>query len=320
MAKERINIQALQGELEQALKLIRERSTTEEAKLSARPVPCLSSLANSDSLLERCADIVKTSDFGKPTLRVVRHLACSGGTLLSKCLAAMPNVYLLSELHPQTTLHMGGGKAKFLPADVATQARYAGVPDVQALADEIFVASVVCAHKHVTDRGGDLVVRAHSHSDYCVGPGLSVGCAVSRLLSEHFNIQSVATIRNPIDAYLSLIKNDWVHFEPRCFDEYCCRAIAFIEDQNLIFSYERFVLDPVGQMKAITSSLGLGYDDSFIDTFGAFNVTGDSGRSGDVIAHRPRQKIPNGLEEEVRTSRAYQQLLKLLKAKALMEG
>lgn len=311
MPTDQIGMQTLQKELEEALSLI--RGSSSEAPEGLPSAPSLKALTNTESLLDRCSAMV--SEHGskaKPTIRVVRHLACSGGTLVSKCMAAMPNVYLLSELHPESKLHMDSGKAKFLPADVVTQARYARVPEVQELANDIFLTSVKLAHKHTEKLGGHLVIRAHSHSDYCVGSQPSRQCAVSSVLADYFDVKAIATVRHPLDAYLSLVKNDWAQFEPNTFDEYCRRALAFLEDQETVFSYEEFVKNPMDEVQSMTNSLGLVYDDSFIDTFGAFNVTGDSGRSGDVIAARPRQHVPDELAEEADKSSSYFELVKLM--------
>ena len=35
-----------------------------------------------------------------PTLRTIHHFACTGGTVISKCLAALPQVMLISEINP----------------------------------------------------------------------------------------------------------------------------------------------------------------------------------------------------------------------------
>jgi len=312
------NLKTLQQELQQALSLINDYSATSSGTHKA--LLDTEGLSNTQSLLERCAAVVRKNGEIKPKIRIIRHLACSGGTLLSKCIAAMPNVYLLSELHPTTTLHQGGGKAKFLPLDVSTQARYAKVPDVQSLTDQIFTSNIIRAHNHVQERGGELVIRAHSHSDYCVGSAAYGGCAVSKLLDPHFEVLSIASLRDPIDAYLSLQKKDWLHFQPNSFEEYCRRVKRFIEDQDLIFSYESFVREPEQQMKAITSSLELPYHGSFVDTFGVFNVSGDSGRSGDVIAERTRQEIPVHLKHEIGESQTYPDLVKIMKSKELVRS
>ncbi len=40
-----------------------------------------------------------------PVVRLVHHLARSGGTLISRCLGCMSGVLLLSEIHPLGTRH-----------------------------------------------------------------------------------------------------------------------------------------------------------------------------------------------------------------------
>src|SRR5512145_1245226 len=41
----------------------------------------------------------------RPPLRLLHHMARSGGTLISKCLGCMSGVVLLSEIHPLGTNH-----------------------------------------------------------------------------------------------------------------------------------------------------------------------------------------------------------------------
>ena len=56
------------------------------------------------SLLDKCADVNEQYLDSKPVIRLIHHFACSGGTLVSKCLSVMPNVFLLSEVHPHSDL------------------------------------------------------------------------------------------------------------------------------------------------------------------------------------------------------------------------
>ena len=46
------------------------------------------------------ASVIGNHNIEKPTIRIIYHMARSGGTLISKCLAVMNNVVLLSEVHP----------------------------------------------------------------------------------------------------------------------------------------------------------------------------------------------------------------------------
>lgn len=263
------------------------------------------------SILQECDGILQQVDV-KPKLRVIHHFACSGGTMVSKCIASLPNVYLLSELHPTSKLHMGQGKPKFLPSDVTTQARYAGVPNTDELAWKLFENNIKTVHQHVDGLGGSLVVREHTHSDYCVGNVTAQGSSLIEHLKSHFDILSVVTIRNPIDAYLSLVENEWEHFEPKGFDEYCNRVLAFTSSfgKNRILRYEDIINEPQQLFKKIARKLELPYSDTFLDTFGVFKVTGDSGRSGNTISQRQRREVPAALQLEIKNSKAFKKIAK----------
>lgn len=308
------DLAVLHKELEQALSLIKQKETeSRQVEISSEL-----ELKETQSLLERCKRVVDESK-AKPKLRMIHHLACSGGTLVSKCLAALPNVFLLSELHPTTTLHQGGGKPKFLPSDVTTQARYANVPNVEELAWDIFKSNIQKAHKHIERYSGKLIVRDHTHSDFCVGDTFCEQSSLALKLKDDFELLRVVTLRDPIDSYLSLVKNNWVHFEPKTFDEYCKRVWFFLEEYSDcdVYRYEDFVSDPKKTMLSMSTVLQLSYDDTFLDTFNLFKVTGDSGRSGDVIAPRERKALTNDEIEEFAGSEYYARIANRFKYNSL---
>lgn len=253
----------------------------------------------------------------KPRLRVIHHFACSGGTLVSKCIAALPNVFLLSELHPSSTLHISRGKPRYLPSDIATQSRYAEVPNVQELANNIFKDSICLANEHIEAHGGNLVIRDHSHADFCVGETIAKKSEIVTLLKTEFNVLSVVTIRNPIDAYASLVKNNWVHFSPATFDEYCKRFWAFVSnyDDEVIFKYEDFVAKPEKVLKKIAKTIELDFDSSAIDIFSVFQVTGDSGRSGSYIEKRDRKELDEDFLKEIQSSEYFKKITKRFRYK-----
>lgn len=300
----RDDFDVLHKELGEALALINQRnsnkqySTVNQGELK---------LHEAQSLLEQCKRVVDQQK-QKPILRIVHHLACSGGTLVSKCLSALPNVFLLSELHPTTTLHQGGGKPKFLPADVITQSRYAGVPDADTLAWDIFKANIVTTSRHLERFSGKLVIRDHTHSDFCVGESYSNYSTIANALSTEFELLRVVTLRDPIDAYLSLVKNGWAsHFQPTTFDEYCKRVWAFVSEYSdeQVYKYEDFVCSPETVLNQICTKLRLEFEDSFQDIFDIFQVTGDSGRSGDVISPRERRPLTDEEVQEFANSDFY---------------
>lgn len=307
------DLKNMQRQLDDALKLLENRAFTAKPNSENSNSAKHLQLDETKSLIERCEKAINKNSHGvKPTLRVIHHLACSGGTLVSKCIAALPNVFLLSELHPTSQLHMGGGKPKFLPTDVITQSRYASVPDVDSLAWEIFIDSIKTTERHVSNFGGHLVIREHTHSDFCVGESFTKHSSVVEHLANEFDVLRVATLRNPIDSYLSLLSNNWEHFEPKGFDEYCKRVNAFVSEYSTdqVIRYEDFVDNPKENVQKMAKILNLPFSDGFLDTFDIFKVTGDSGRGGSVIAKRERREFSNQFLEEVTTSRYFKKIAK----------
>lgn len=270
------------------------------------------------SLLEQCEKIVLQKR-AKSKLRIIHHLACSGGTLISKCIAALPNVYLISEAHPHSQLHMQTQKPQYRPTDIISLSRYANVPDSEKLAEQVFLSDIQILQKHVDEKGGVIVLRDHSHVDFCVSDDFVDKPSLMSLLSSQFEIMPIVTVRHPIDSYLSLLNNGWVHFEPKTFDEYCRRYLAFISHfkSTQIMKYETFVKKPVSEMKRLSNKLDLPFTDSFMETFPAFAVTGDSGRGGEQIAVRERRPVSEDLINEIKKSKYFSKLIKKLKYKSL---
>src|SRR5690554_2246332 len=182
------DLKTLQQELQQALSLINNYSATHNDIDTA--VLDTEGLNNTQSLLERCAAVVNADKANtKPTLRIIHHFACSGGSLIAKCLAAQPNVFLLSELHPTTRLGTNIKKAAYTPRDITTQAIYGRVPSVDALAEKLFINGIIETEKHIRERGGHLVIRALTHADYCTEKPIPEVDTLTRLLEPHFDIK-----------------------------------------------------------------------------------------------------------------------------------
>ena len=267
----------------------------------------------SSSLLEKCEQVTSKYRDNKPVIRVLHHFACSGGTLISKCIASQPNVFLLSEVHPDTSLHHGVSPLKYAPSDISLLSKYAGIPNDKLLRQNLFLQSVKDVFQHLQNIGGTLVLRDHTHADFCVGDNANEP-ALIELLAPHFNIESVLTVRNPIDSYLSLEKKGWLHFEPTSFDEYCNRYLEMLSCYKNVdtFKYEDFVLNPTENLSHIAKSLDITYSDDAISIFNIFNLTGDSGRQGDVIEVRPPKKMDEGFQKEVDESNAFVRICELL--------
>ncbi|WNC71303.1 hypothetical protein RGQ13_14385 [Thalassotalea psychrophila] len=298
------NFEMLKKQLDDAVGLIEKTNVDWESHIGLPE--SFGSLNDIQSLLDLCDKICKEYEVKKkPTIRIIHHLACSGGTLISKCISAMPNVYLLSEVHP--FINRGTG----LGTDISTLTKYAGIPNQRKLAEGLFKESIDKVYQHVNDLGGALVLRDHSHVDFNTNEEIPEKSRTLAILEEDYTVQSILTIRNPIDSYESLVKNGWVHFKPRTFDEYCSRLLQLINKfkKEEIFKYEDFVKQPKEQMQMITKALSLPYDDDFEDIFGIFKVTGDSGRSSDVISDRPRRELSATFENEIINSTNFQSII-----------
>lgn len=264
------------------------------------------------SLLDKCDDVCKEYCDSKPVIRIIHHFACSGGSIISKCLSAMPNVYLLSEVHPFTDLAMGKEKPKYSPSDITSLTKYAGIPKQKELAAKLFKKSIDEVNVHITKFGGSLILRDHTHADYCVGEHIHNNSIVE-LLKDSYQITSLVTLRNPIDCYLSLLAKGWVHFKPATFDEYCKRLLAFLNNftkEQIVF-YEDFVQQTQQVVKKMCSKLEIPFDDAFEATFDVFSVTGDSGRKGSIVGVRKRRDVSKVFEEEVKNSPYFKKVCKL---------
>ena len=280
------NFKKLRVEIDQALSLLNTSDKVAKSSVASKP----SSLVDATSLLARCENALEKRQSNEKVIRSIHHFACSGGTVLSKCISAMPNTFLISEVHPTTSLTINPSVIEFRPTDITSLGRYAKLPRMDELAEKMFLSQIDVANEHLNAMSSKLVLREHTHSDYCLGNEDAIASepVLVKLFKERYSHRKLATVRNPIDSFMSLQSNGWIHFSPPTFDEYCERLLAFIGHfkENEIVKYEDFVAQPKIVMEQITEILDIEYSPYFEDVFSIFNVTGDSGRSGDHIHAR----------------------------------
>ncbi len=263
-------------------------------------------LANKRNLLIR--ELSQT--YEKPIIRSIHHLACTGGTLMSKCIASMPNVALISEVNP-----MNRYDSNFTPTNplLLLERSYRTFTTEEKI--DIFKMQIAKAMQLCQKDDVDLILRDHSHTDFCRESKESDVCAIKDYLSEDYHLIHVLTVRHPLDSYLSLIENGWEHFYPRGINEYSKRYLAFIDkySSSEIIRYEDFCEDPVEAMKKLCSILRIGYDDNFMNTFGDKILSGDSGRRDiKTIEKRSRKPIPSKIKSQIESSEYYSKLIDLL--------
>lgn len=101
-------------------------------------------------------------------------------------------------------------------------------------------------------------------------------------LGSGFNLNEIAISRHPVDQYLSMLRSGNAK-DNVDVDLFLSRSRQYTEKTAHLktFKYEDFCQNPVVQLKQITATLNIQYNDSFLADFSSFrNVTGDMlGRS-----------------------------------------
>jgi protein O-GlcNAc transferase len=147
----------------------------------------------------------------RPAVRLLHHLARTGGTIISRCLAAMRGVTVLSEVHPR-------GAEVALQFDPLFQAQYwfklLSDADARALRDgsASFTDCIVRIAERAAERGEALVVRDWSHLDFMARPFFDEPTgrlSLAEALADSCRTVQAATVRHPASQWLS-----WSRFMP----------------------------------------------------------------------------------------------------------
>ncbi|NEV61133.1 sulfotransferase [Thiorhodococcus minor] len=289
--------------IDSALGLLKDygdQSAPADAKVLAQPLP---------SLLEQCQGLLAEAEVqDPPPVRTLHHLACTGGTLISRCIAAQPNTQVLSEVDPLSPFVPSG----FGPTDLIGLSRFSSRPADQETQIQLFLAGLRVLYDQAAREGLHLVLREHTHGHFNFGDTVPERASLHEIVGRAFPVKALISVRHPLDSYLSLQDSGWVqHFTPPTLDEYARRYHAFLDAYRHCecIRYEDFVADPPATMQHICNTLALGYSLDFPDTFFAIKLSGDSGRRGDVISSRPRRAHPPALEQEARDSESFMALL-----------
>lgn len=252
---------------------------------------------------------------GRPLLRLVHHMARSGGTLISKCLGCMSGVLLLSEIHPL-------GTAQFNPL-VQAQRWYGLLPsqdlaELRARGRVGFADAIALIHRRAEESSQNLVIRDWSHLDFTGVPFTkpSYRLLTAEALATRFELRQACTVRHPLDQWLSLRRLAVVHGK-LTLEQYLAGYRRFAEQAQEIgfLRYEDFTADPGAVLKALCRSLGLRFDRHYAERWRDYAfVTGDvsGSRGGTEIQPVPRQPMEPGLLDAFHANPDYQASLALL--------
>ena len=242
-------------------------------------------------------------------------MARSGGTLISKCLACMDGVVLLSEIHPL-------GTRQFNPIAQARQwfdllssddlARLVRAGSVE------FAAAIHLIEQRARERGRRLVLRDWSHLDFTGVPFVAPAYRLrtAEALRTHFTLIQVCTVRHPLDQWLSLSRLAVVQGRlglPQFLHGY--RRFAEVAAGIGFHRYEDFVAAPAAVLEAMCRRLELAFDPGFATRWPDWDkITGDVGeRQGrHEIRPAPRRPLPPGLLTACAANPDYRAALDLL--------
>lgn len=234
-----------------------------------------------------------------PTLRVMHHFACTGGTLMSRALSCQPNTMVLSEVDPfsrNTRISAG-----FAPSDLIYLARHDRNPPSVATIAEMFLQQLEILHRAAHRDGLDLLLRDHTHSHFCVYENLAERPVMGEMLSRRFDLRSIVTVRHPLDSYVSLHKNRWAQGAATTLEGYARCYLNFLDSYPdvAVFHYEHFVHRPDAECQRMAECLDLAFEPRWQDFLPVVQLSGDSGRGGTRIGPRPRRPLPDAISAEV---------------------
>ena len=295
-------IRQVQDAVEAALALLADRPGLPPGTGLADPLP---------SLLDQCRALIAAGP-APLRMRTVHHFACTGGTLIAKCLGALPNTVLLSEIDPLSTLVIPQDRAVFAPTDLLLNMRQTTRALPEDLLVEVFVAGVTRLAEALAERGQHLVLRDHAHSHYCTPRDPASRPGLHAMLAGHVPVCALVTVRDPVDSYIALLGNGWhSHMGPDSGpDAYARRYRLFLDDHRdlPVLRYEDFAADPAAALERMCTALDLPPGPDALALFPMMRLSGDSGRKGDRIAPRPRKPVAAAVLERMRASEDFMAL------------
>lgn len=229
----------------------------------------------------------------------LHHLACSGGTIITKAIAAMPGTMVLSEIHPdraaQPAFHAHTQIRKGYEEELSRAHRGAMRGH--------FIREMVIAHAIAKSLGKTLVIRDHAHVDFAWRKD-NHSMLIEQLHGQ-FEVTPIVTVRDPREVWLSAKHEGWFD---GTVDELCrahCNLLEAFEGAA-VFAYEDFTQDPDACVRSMCDAAGIEFDPSFQSRLDDVqHLTGDSGRKSGVIAPRPAKPLTKKDQAAFDTSAAY---------------
>jgi len=254
----------------------------------------------------------------KPKLRIFSNLARTGGTLVSRCIASMDGVALLSEIHPN-------GSQQGVNFNILAQAKkwyqlFQNEPLTNKRYSFCEITEIIA--QTVEKKGLHLVIRDWAHLDFMAVPFFEKPYYHSRLvevLEKNFNIIQYHLVRHPVPQWFSTDEIGIIHGKlplEQYLEGYYRYAQLCVN--NGYVRYEDFTHDPEKYVEIICMHLQLNYDPGFMKKWSEYtNITGDNhgenNRSKyDYIKPTELPVVDGFLYEQLHSSEYYTKSLELL--------
>lgn len=221
------------------------------------------------------------------------NYARSGGTLLNKCLASLPDVVMLSEVNP-----MGGGSGadKSNPnSTIKDQARNWYGLEIKS---DSFRGQVDEIYEYCVSNNKILIIRDWSYVNFSNFKKYNDNKPPRKFLIleelKGYDLKIFGFIRDAVDVWLSR-----GYYNPELFfDEYSCFVEEISKLSCPIFKYEDFVEHPKQEFNKICKELNIEFKDVFDSCLNYEKVNGDvqlknksRGIKQNEIKRIPRKKI-----------------------------
>lgn len=297
-----MSAERLLEQLQDSLALLKDYEVGSSVALPAEPLP---------SLLERCQLLCDAASETAP-LRSLHHFSCTGGTLISKSVAAQPNTVVLSQIDPLSLVGIPPSDTQppLNPTDLIAALRVSSRPPGDDVVIAAFRGALTAIEKELRGQGRYLVLRDHAHSQFCTSADPAGRPTLHELLGAIRPVRAVLTLRHPLDSFISMQENGWLQFRPGTLDEYCRRYRLFLDRHESVprITYEAFVEAPEQVLEDLCDMLALPFSPVSLDLLETIRMSGDSGRAGARIAPRPRPEIPEALADRIQTAPHYLKL------------
>ena len=225
------------------------------------------------ALLQQCLALCEQQLRRPPEpLRLVHHLACTGGTAISRCIAAMANVQLLSGMDPLSAQSSKTQQLALATADRAMALRGSNRGVSQDLVVSLFQSELRLIFGDALRQGQRLVIRDNAQAHFCGPTDPAQRPSLPAMLPAGMPVRAIVIVRNPLDSFLALRAKDGREFDPQDFDNYCRRCLAFIDshDGTTIVRYEDFVDKPEECIRVVCEILELPFAEGFSDLAAIF--------------------------------------------------